>query len=68
MTEDLSSKTAGRVRPLAIDVHAHVVVPEVYAVAAEHNIFSELPSRSRASPTRCAGKIRDRAADGAGAA
>jgi aminocarboxymuconate-semialdehyde decarboxylase len=32
-------------RPLrAIDVHAHVIVPEVYAVAAEHNIFSELPT------------------------
>src|ERR1041384_3898406 len=31
-------------RPLTIDVHAHVLVPEVYAVAAEHNIFSELPS------------------------
>jgi len=28
----------------AIDVHAHIVVPEVYALAAEHNIFSELPS------------------------
>jgi aminocarboxymuconate-semialdehyde decarboxylase len=31
-------------RPRAIDVHAHVIVPEVYAVAAEHNIFSELPT------------------------
>src|SRR5256885_8480271 len=30
--------------PRAIDFHAHVVVPEVYAVAAEHNIFSELPT------------------------
>ena len=30
-------------RPHAIDFHAHVIVPEVYAVAAEHNIFSELP-------------------------
>src|SRR5436190_22895159 len=28
----------------AIDVHAHVVVPEVCALAAEHNIFSELPA------------------------
>jgi aminocarboxymuconate-semialdehyde decarboxylase len=27
-----------------IDVHAHVIVPEVYAVAAEHNVFSELPT------------------------
>jgi aminocarboxymuconate-semialdehyde decarboxylase len=31
-------------RPRAIDVHAHVLVPEVYAVAAEHNVFSELPT------------------------
>jgi aminocarboxymuconate-semialdehyde decarboxylase len=31
-------------RPRAIDFHAHVIVPEVYAVAAEHNIFSELPT------------------------
>src|SRR5437879_13779323 len=31
-------------RPRAIDIHAHVIVPEVYAVAAEHNIFSELPA------------------------
>jgi aminocarboxymuconate-semialdehyde decarboxylase len=31
-------------RAPAIDVHAHVLVPEVYAVAAEHNIFSELPA------------------------
>ena len=30
-------------RPHVIDFHAHVIVPEVYAVAAEHNIFSELP-------------------------
>jgi aminocarboxymuconate-semialdehyde decarboxylase len=30
-------------RPHAIDFHAHVIVPEVYAAAAEHNIFSELP-------------------------
>jgi len=27
-----------------IDFHAHVVVPEVYSMAGEHNIFSELPS------------------------
>src|SRR5882672_8407476 len=31
-------------RPHVIDFHAHVIVPEVYAVAAEHNIFSELPT------------------------
>src|SRR6185312_14081385 len=30
-------------RPPVIDFHAHVIVPEVYATAAEHNIFSELP-------------------------
>ena len=34
----------GRARPRAIDFHAHVIVPEVYAVAAQHNIFSELPT------------------------
>ena len=34
----------GRARPCAIDFHAHVIVPEVYAVAAQHNIFSELPT------------------------
>src|SRR5262245_59468274 len=31
-------------RARAIDFHAHIIVPEVYAVAAEHNIFSELPT------------------------
>ena len=31
-------------RPPVIDFHAHVLVPDVYAVAAEHNIFSELPT------------------------
>jgi aminocarboxymuconate-semialdehyde decarboxylase len=35
---------SSQARPRAIDFHAHVIVPEVYAVAAEHNIFSELPS------------------------
>jgi len=34
----------GRARPRALDFHAHVIVPEVYAVAAQHNIFSELPT------------------------
>ena len=52
-----------RRRARAIDVHAHVIVPEVYAVAAEHNIFSELPtdpgvtdemrSRSGTAPAWC---------------
>ena len=47
MAEASSEKAdtaAGRGRAPAIDVHAHVLVPEVYAVAAEHNIFSELPT------------------------
>src|SRR5947209_9165451 len=40
-----SAMTAANQTPArAIDVHAHVVVPEVYAVAAEHNLFSELPT------------------------
>src|SRR5262245_47398269 len=30
----------------AIDLHAHIIVPEVYAVAAQHNVFSELPTDS----------------------
>ena len=34
----------GQARARAIDVHAHVVVPEVYAVAAQHNVFSGLPT------------------------
>src|SRR5436189_6425941 len=38
----MNEMPAAQVR--AIDVHAHVVVPEVYALAAEHNIFSELPA------------------------
>ena len=36
--------SSGRTRPRAIDLHAHVIVPEVYAAAAEHNIFFELPT------------------------
>jgi aminocarboxymuconate-semialdehyde decarboxylase len=43
MTSNLPSLD-GRRRARAIDFHAHVIVPEVYAVAAEHNIFSELPT------------------------
>jgi aminocarboxymuconate-semialdehyde decarboxylase len=35
---------SSQARPRAIDFHAHVIVPEVYAVAAQHNIFSELPT------------------------
>ena len=35
---------SSRARPRAVDFHAHVIVPEVYALAAQHNIFSELPT------------------------
>jgi aminocarboxymuconate-semialdehyde decarboxylase len=40
----MSSESSNARQAGAIDVHAHVVVPEVYAVAAEHNVFSELPT------------------------
>src|ERR1700730_4331202 len=36
--------SSSRARPRAIDFHAHIIVPEVYARAAQHNIFSELPT------------------------
>ncbi|HEY6703590.1 MAG TPA: hypothetical protein VI010_05805, partial [Xanthobacteraceae bacterium] len=36
--------SSGRTGPRAVDFHAHVIVPEVYSVAAEHNIFFELPT------------------------
>jgi aminocarboxymuconate-semialdehyde decarboxylase len=42
MTETPAGGTA-KARPV-VDFHAHVLVPDVYAVAAEHNIFSELPT------------------------
>jgi aminocarboxymuconate-semialdehyde decarboxylase len=45
----------------AIDVHAHIIVPEVYAVAAEHNIFSELPTDPGVTD-EMRGKIKERAA------
>jgi aminocarboxymuconate-semialdehyde decarboxylase len=44
----------------AIDVHAHIIVPEVYAVAAEHNIFCELPSDPGVTD-EMRGKIKERA-------
>jgi aminocarboxymuconate-semialdehyde decarboxylase len=47
-------------RPRAIDVHAHVIVPEVYAVAAEHNIFSELPTDPGVTD-EMRGQIKERA-------
>ena len=40
----MTGSSSGRARPGAIDFHAHVIVPEVYAVAAQHNVFSELPT------------------------
>src|SRR5712691_292295 len=60
MTADQSDTAAGRGRAPAIDVHAHVLVPEVYAVAAEHNIFSELPTDPGVTE-EMRQKIRDRA-------
>ena len=40
----MTSRPARDAHPRVIDVHAHVIVPEVYAMAAEHNIFFELPT------------------------
>jgi aminocarboxymuconate-semialdehyde decarboxylase len=40
----MSSNSSPNGLPPAIDFHAHILVPDVYAVAAEHNIFSELPT------------------------
>src|SRR6266436_5580086 len=42
--KEMTGSSSGRARPGAIDFHAHVIVPEVYAVAAQHNVFSELPT------------------------
>ena len=47
-------------RARTIDVHAHVIVPEVYAVAAEHNIFSELPTDPGVTD-EMRGQIKERA-------
>jgi aminocarboxymuconate-semialdehyde decarboxylase len=47
-------------RARAIDFHAHIIVPEVYAVAAEHNIFSELPT-DRGVTDKMRSKIKERA-------
>ena len=57
----MTSNSPGRERPRAIDFHAHVIVPEVYAVAAEHNIFAELPSDPGVTD-QMRGAIEDRAA------
>ena len=65
MTDTASVRT----RPRAIDVHAHVIVPEVYAAAAEHNIFSELPTdvgvsdEMRANIKQRAGTVLGRMSD-----
>jgi aminocarboxymuconate-semialdehyde decarboxylase len=58
MTETSSSTT--RSRAPAVDVHAHIIVPEVYAVAAEHNVFSELPTDPGVTE-EMRQKIKDRA-------
>jgi aminocarboxymuconate-semialdehyde decarboxylase len=47
-------------RARVIDFHAHIIVPEVYAVAAEHNIFSELPT-DRGVTDEMRSKIKERA-------
>src|SRR4051812_34870184 len=39
----MTSSSPGRAER-TIDFHAHVIVPEVYDVTAQHNIFSELPT------------------------
>jgi aminocarboxymuconate-semialdehyde decarboxylase len=65
----MASNASGGARPRVIDVHAHVIVPEVYAVAAEHNIFSELPTdpgvtdEMRAQITGRAGAVLARMSD-----
>ena len=57
----MTNTSSVRTRPRAIDVHAHIIVPEVYAVAAEHNIFSELPTDAGVTD-EMRGKIKERAA------
>ena len=42
--KEVTGKSSGRAELRAIDFHAHVIVPEVYALAAQHNVFSELPT------------------------
>jgi aminocarboxymuconate-semialdehyde decarboxylase len=42
--EEMTATSLGEGCPRAIDFHAHVIVPAVYAVAAQHNIFSDLPT------------------------
>jgi aminocarboxymuconate-semialdehyde decarboxylase len=54
------TSNSGSKRSRAIDFHAHVIVPEVYAAAAEHNIFSELPTDPGVTD-EMRGAIKDRA-------
>ncbi len=56
----MTSNSSGPPRAPAIDVHAHIIVPEVYAVAAEHNVFSELPTDPGVTD-EMRQKIKDRA-------
>src|SRR6516162_8778743 len=53
--------SSSRARPRTIDFHAHIIVPEVYALAAEHNIFSELPTDPGVTD-EMRSRIKDRAA------
>jgi aminocarboxymuconate-semialdehyde decarboxylase len=47
-------------RSRVVDFHAHVVVPEIYAVAGPHNIFAELPTDPGVTDEMRA-KIKERA-------
>src|SRR5262249_2787291 len=40
----MKGKSPARAELRAIDLHAHVIVPEVYALAARHKVVSELPT------------------------
>jgi aminocarboxymuconate-semialdehyde decarboxylase len=54
------SGDSSEMKTRVIDVHAHVIAPEVYAVAAEHNVFSELPTDPGVTD-EMRGKIKERA-------
>jgi aminocarboxymuconate-semialdehyde decarboxylase len=58
----MTSKVPDDMRGCAIDVHAHVIVPEVYKVAAEHNIFFELPADPGVTEAM-RNQVRERAAN-----
>src|ERR1700674_5795303 len=55
------TSNSSQMRPRAIDFHAHIIVPEVYAVAAEYNVFSELPTDPGVTDAM-RGTIKERAA------